>query len=138
MSIDYKELEKFLLAELVRLDDALAEIDDGNFQPGDEGWGKGEAYNEKEVAHRNHINTREMREDVFSALERIKNGTYGLCVKCNVKIDEDRLLARPYVSKCVKCQAKTGVKFHNEGVKVLPFKFPKPKKTKTINGNIVI
>lgn len=42
--------------------------------------------------------------DVNKALERIKNGTYGICRYCKKPIDEKRLLARPTSSACVDCK----------------------------------
>lgn len=37
------------------------------------------------------------------ALERIAEGTYGVCEECGVKIPKARLNAIPYASLCVKC-----------------------------------
>lgn len=44
--------------------------------------------------------------DVESALERISDGTYGVCKYCNQEIDERRLLARPSSSSCISCKEK--------------------------------
>ncbi|MEI7424899.1 MAG: TraR/DksA family transcriptional regulator [Candidatus Staskawiczbacteria bacterium] len=43
---------------------------------------------------------------VINALERIKNGTYGICEKCGKEIDEDRLQACPEADTCLRCGAK--------------------------------
>jgi len=37
------------------------------------------------------------------ALERIEDGTYGICEECGVKIPKARLNALPYAPTCVKC-----------------------------------
>ena len=42
---------------------------------------------------------------IDSALSRVKNGRFGLCIKCNKKIPEARLEAIPYALMCVSCQA---------------------------------
>lgn len=42
--------------------------------------------------------------DVNKALERIENGTYGICKYCDKPIDEKRLLARATSSACVSCK----------------------------------
>lgn len=42
-------------------------------------------------------------KDVNSALEKIKNGTYGICEKCGKEIDKERLLACPEAKTCLKC-----------------------------------
>lgn len=41
---------------------------------------------------------------IDAALSRIKNGRYGLCVKCNKKISQERLAAIPYATMCIDCQ----------------------------------
>ena len=45
-------------------------------------------------------------KDVKSALEKIENGTYGICEKCGKKISEERLLACPEAKTCLKCNEK--------------------------------
>ena len=45
-------------------------------------------------------------KDVNMALEKIKNGTYGICEKCGKKITEKRLLACPEAKNCIKCNEK--------------------------------
>lgn len=41
---------------------------------------------------------------VNHALDRIKNGTYGICEKCGRTIEEERLKAVPYTTFCVDCK----------------------------------
>ena len=45
-------------------------------------------------------------KDVNMALEKIKNGTYGICEKCGKKITEERLLACPEAKTCLRCHQK--------------------------------
>lgn len=45
-------------------------------------------------------------KDVDVALEKIKDGTYGVCEKCGKKITEERLLACPEARTCLKCNEK--------------------------------
>ncbi len=42
---------------------------------------------------------------VDDALERIKDGTYGVCEGCECRIPKARLNAIPYAAKCVQCAA---------------------------------
>jgi len=42
---------------------------------------------------------------IDSALTRIKQGKYGLCMKCSKKIPQARLEALPYALMCVECKA---------------------------------
>lgn len=45
-------------------------------------------------------------QKIDSALDRIRSGKYGKCIKCNVMIPEERLRALPYALKCIDCQSK--------------------------------
>lgn len=45
-------------------------------------------------------NLEERYDEVLSALERIKNGTYGVCSVCGDPIAEERLRANPAASVC--------------------------------------
>jgi len=42
---------------------------------------------------------------IDSALSRINNGRYGLCMRCNKKIPKERLEAIPYALMCIECQS---------------------------------
>jgi DnaK suppressor protein len=43
-------------------------------------------------------------QSVRSALQRIEDGTYGICARCDCEISSKRLMAIPWASHCVKCQ----------------------------------
>ena len=42
---------------------------------------------------------------VNTALERMSDGTYGTCQRCERPIGEERLEAFPYVAYCIECQS---------------------------------
>lgn len=42
---------------------------------------------------------------IDSAISRIHNGRYGICMKCNKKIPQERLQAIPYALMCIGCQS---------------------------------
>ncbi|MDR1216537.1 MAG: TraR/DksA family transcriptional regulator [Treponema sp.] len=42
---------------------------------------------------------------IDSALTRIQQGKYGLCVRCGKRISQARLEAIPYAIMCVNCQS---------------------------------
>lgn len=44
-----------------------------------------------------------MRADVVRALAKLDQGTYGLCDRCGALIPEERLDARPWSVRCVRC-----------------------------------
>jgi RNA polymerase-binding protein DksA len=43
---------------------------------------------------------------IDSALTRIKQGKYGLCVKCSKRIPQERLEAIPYALMCIECKSE--------------------------------
>jgi DnaK suppressor protein len=45
-------------------------------------------------------------EKVEAALERVEDGTYGVCEECGVKIPKKRLEAIPYAATCVRCASR--------------------------------
>lgn len=45
-------------------------------------------------------------QQIESALERIEEGTYGVCLDCEGKIPKARLNAIPFTPLCVKCASK--------------------------------
>lgn len=45
------------------------------------------------------------REQVERALERLREGTYGICEGCGRRIPEARLQYQPAATRCVECQS---------------------------------
>lgn len=43
---------------------------------------------------------------IGAALVRIKNGTYGVCLRCKKRIETSRLLAMPTAQYCLSCSKK--------------------------------
>jgi RNA polymerase-binding protein DksA len=43
---------------------------------------------------------------IESALERIEDGSYGVCEECGVRIPKKRLDALPYAVMCVRCASQ--------------------------------
>jgi RNA polymerase-binding transcription factor DksA len=43
---------------------------------------------------------------VEGALERVEEGVYGVCLRCESKIPKTRLKAIPYTPHCVKCASE--------------------------------
>ena len=49
---------------------------------------------------------REKLELIDEALERIEDGTYGICEDCGSKIAEGRIKVMPFARYCISCQSK--------------------------------
>ena len=45
-------------------------------------------------------------KDINLALEKIRNGKYGICEKCGKEIPEERLKVHPEARFCIKCENK--------------------------------
>ena len=48
------------------------------------------------------------RAEVAAALVRVRDGSYGVCIRCGRRIPAARLEARPMATMCVDCAAATG------------------------------
>lgn len=49
---------------------------------------------------------REQLEQINQALQRIDDGSYGLCKDCHEPIPQERLEILPYALLCVRCQSR--------------------------------
>ncbi len=50
---------------------------------------------------------RDKLQAIEDALERINEGSYGICEMCEEEIAQDRLEALPFTRLCVSCQSET-------------------------------
>jgi DnaK suppressor protein len=97
-----------LEAERERL---LQEIVDAEPQaPGQMTYGSQAAMASEVVAQQRDIALRERStrqlEAVDLALERLDDGTFGVCRSCGRPIAEERLEARPWAALCIDCQRR--------------------------------
>src|SRR5262245_24876611 len=51
-------------------------------------------------------NAQDLLVQVESALQRLGEGTYGICARCGREIAHERLEALPYAIYCITCQAQ--------------------------------
>src|SRR5512140_1418824 len=59
---------------------------------------------ERDLAIRNVDSDSALLRDVKAALRRIRDGSYGTCVECQLAISPKRLAAVPWASHCIECQ----------------------------------
>ena len=57
---------------------------------------------EKDLALEGNI--QDLLDKVNTALEKIEDGTYGMCDSCGIEINPNRLEALPWASLCLNCQ----------------------------------
>ncbi|HDZ23349.1 MAG TPA: RNA polymerase-binding protein DksA [Desulfobacteraceae bacterium] len=53
---------------------------------------------------------------IKDALERIEDGTFGICEQCGEDISEERLKARPVTTLCIDCKKKQEVEEKLKGL----------------------
>jgi len=63
------------------------------------------SYTKEFLFHQSDDNRR-ILQLVNEALDRIKNGGYGLCVACQEEVQPKRLDAVPWARHCIECQEK--------------------------------
>jgi len=59
---------------------------------------------DRELDYTLEENAEHVLADIDAALQRIEEGTYGICTSCGKQISEERLEARPWATLCIDCQ----------------------------------
>ena len=54
-------------------------------------------------------------EEIERSIEKIDNGTYGICEMCNKPIGVERIKFLPYVTLCIKCQELSEIRRREDG-----------------------
>ena len=49
---------------------------------------------------------RKLITKIKDALDRLEQGTFGICEECGEEISEKRLIARPVTTLCIECKKK--------------------------------
>jgi DnaK suppressor protein len=102
-------LHKSLLSRRADIRKKLADELDGlrNLKgadaPGDPVDAAFESGSEEMASQLAELDSRELRQ-IDRALQRLKQGTYGVCEACGSKIPIGRLNALPYTTLCIACQ----------------------------------
>lgn len=53
--------------------------------------------------------------DIEAALQRIRQGEYGVCIDCGAEVSFARLMAYPTAKRCIVCQEQHEKRFAQEG-----------------------
>ena len=110
--MDHKDLEFFrnLLNQMLeeaqqKGDSTLEEMTDSNevfADPAD----RATAESDRSFTLRIRDRERRLIRKIQSALQRIEDGSYGMCEECGEEIGVPRLKARPVTRLCINCKAK--------------------------------
>jgi RNA polymerase-binding protein DksA len=83
------------------LEDETQEIQSDN-HPGD----MATATLDREIDYTLEENSERLLAAIDAALQRIEDGTFGICRTCGRSIDPERLDALPYTTQCIDCKRK--------------------------------
>ena len=61
---------------------------------------------DREIDYSLEENSEQVLKAIEGALERIDEGTFGICQTCGQPISEERLEAIPYATQCIDCRRK--------------------------------
>ena len=102
----YEDIEQQLRSRLAELQSRLASIksDVTRSHSGDSAEQAQERENDEVVDAIGNETAQSIRE-VTRALERIVDGSYGICDVCGEEIGEARLRIKPEATRCVNCAA---------------------------------
>ena len=87
-----------------------SELSSYDNHPGDLGTETFEA--EKNFSFRN--NDKFVIGEIYDALKKIDDGTYGLCEQCKKQIAEERLDIIPYARLCISCENEVRLKVEDQ------------------------
>ena len=61
---------------------------------------------DREIDYSLEENYESVLRSIDAALQRIEDGTFGICETCGQPISEERLEAIPYATQCIDCRRK--------------------------------
>ena len=116
-AIDTDRFKQLLLEERARVKHAIEHLHEEN--PGSivDETGEVTAYDnhlgdtatvtyDRELDYTLEENSEQVLADIEAALQRIEDGTYGVCTNCGKQIPLERLEARPWATTCIDCARK--------------------------------
>jgi len=98
------QLKQQLTARLIELQQRITAIHNDFAKGRDADWAEqaGEREND-EVLNALESEAKIEIQQISNAINRIENGSYGLCEKCGDEISKQRLDVQPAALKCIKC-----------------------------------
>lgn len=92
-----------LLADVEKTVSGMNRTDEEHFpDPGD----RASLETERNFTLRVKDRERKLVAKVKEALQRVEDGTYGICEHCGEDISEKRLEARPVTTSCIECKTE--------------------------------
>lgn len=101
---DMKKFKKVLQADVIELSGFVGRRDAIAIEPAADVLDRTLLAAERELAVLNLEVISAKRRQSDAALQRIQDGTYGICVECGHPISPKRLAAVPAAATCIRCQ----------------------------------
>jgi DnaK suppressor protein len=105
--MSHSEIERYLAmleAKKTELSSGLRSLDDIAIEKTPDTLDEVQFAGERELAIRNLDRESKLLQSIRSALARIEDGSYGVCLRCDTAINPKRLAAVPWAAYCVRCQ----------------------------------
>jgi len=101
-----EKLQEMRRQVLRELGEDLKEGREGGKQEGMDTYDLASEERDREISFILTDREREKVQAIQDALDRVENGTYGICESCDSEIAPARLSAMPFTRLCVNCQAE--------------------------------
>lgn len=101
---ELNKYKKILEAKLAELSQAVREREGIAIEKTPDAIDEVQHAAERELAIRNLDRETQLLRNVRAALQRIADGTYGICLRCDEEISLKRLNAVPWTPYCIACQ----------------------------------
>jgi len=101
---DLEKYKKLLEAKQAELEKGLRNRDEIVIEKTPDALDEVQRAGERELAIRNLDREASLLRNVRSALARIADGSYGICLHCEEEIKPKRLDAVPWAKYCIRCQ----------------------------------
>jgi DnaK suppressor protein len=120
--LEQEHFKQLLTAALEQMEEPLGKRDEIAIENAPDDIDRVQGAVERELAIRQLESNFSRIQSVKLALERIEDGTYGICMECEQEISPKRLKAVPWASCCVHCQEiadRERVKLEREATGIL-------------------
>jgi len=101
---ELEKAKKVLEAKMAELSGALRNRDEIVIEKAPDALDEVQLAGERELAIRNLDRDSNMLRQIRRALNRIADGSYGICLHCEEEISPKRVAAVPWAAYCIKCQ----------------------------------
>jgi len=101
-----KKLQELRTKVLKEMNEDLRQGREGHKEEGMDAYDLASEERDREISFILTDREREKVQAIQEAIERIGEGTYGVCESCEGEIAEGRLVALPFTRMCVNCQAE--------------------------------